>query len=790
MSIAQPNQRKAAAPSRETKAKEFSLSPSIVRIRFLLGVPPRGIIHSPQRIVFRDAVTGESRELGLEEPSPPLPSQYVAGNQGISTSELEDRSRLLMPQNLSDLQLVTNPSLYPWCVNVILGITAGNGEFLQASGVLIDPRCVLTAAHVVYDHDHGGYAQSILVIPAYDGGNFVYGSANMVGQSLRSEWTTNRDFKYDFAILYLDRAVGAITGRHGYGYNGNNSFYGSGNTFYVPGYPAEGGYPGDRMYYSQGYYDGIESDFLIFDRCSYGGQSGSGSHVLQGSNRIVHAIHSAVRGACPTLGQTMHVRITSEKFQTISTAIAYITPSSPDLLPLFVEVSPATVDAGTQLSSLSYLIHNYSSVGWTGTVTAKVYLSTDATITASDRLIQTSQWALSLRAKGISSCSPQPPMIPSNIAGNFYVGVLLDISDANIGNNATTLSDLGFITVLAQPSITVTAPVAGATWTVGTTQTVTVPNNPSTTCRVKVESVLNTSVFGLNAGNFTIRGEEQAAFTEDFNDGDYTTNPTWGIYDYPGCGQSGILAVENGSLKLSRSGSTGCFGEAYIYCTLDIPIHDRTRIGFDTKVSYRSLDCGGSSGWGEMPAWVSLRLRLASGDVVTLRFAYCYGSTSSADYSDATTIQHGYVVQQNVWQQNQSFRIQDAWLSASAIIEVRVGGSGHDLESWFDNLAISEPVTSVERLTRTKPTGYSLKQNYPNPINPTTTLESALPREEFVNLKILNLLGQEITTVVSQDLWPGVYSAQWDASKLTSGVYFYRLVAGPFVETKKMLLLR
>jgi photosystem II stability/assembly factor-like uncharacterized protein len=100
-------------------------------------------------------------------------------------------------------------------------------------------------------------------------------------------------------------------------------------------------------------------------------------------------------------------------------------------------------------------------------------------------------------------------------------------------------------------------------------------------------------------------------------------------------------------------------------------------------------------------------------------------------------------------------------------------------------------VTSVlEDDSPTLPTRFELHQNYPNPFNPTTIIKFSLPRAGFVTLKVLNLLGEEVATLVSQESGPGVFRAQWNAPGFASGVYFYRLQAGSFLETKKLILLR
>ncbi len=88
------------------------------------------------------------------------------------------------------------------------------------------------------------------------------------------------------------------------------------------------------------------------------------------------------------------------------------------------------------------------------------------------------------------------------------------------------------------------------------------------------------------------------------------------------------------------------------------------------------------------------------------------------------------------------------------------------------------------------PKEFALSQNYPNPFNPTTTISFALPSRSFVSLKVFDLLGREVSTLVSGEMQGGSYARQWNAANIASGVYFYRLQAGTFAETKKLLLLK
>ncbi|MBM4166346.1 MAG: T9SS type A sorting domain-containing protein [Ignavibacteria bacterium] len=89
---------------------------------------------------------------------------------------------------------------------------------------------------------------------------------------------------------------------------------------------------------------------------------------------------------------------------------------------------------------------------------------------------------------------------------------------------------------------------------------------------------------------------------------------------------------------------------------------------------------------------------------------------------------------------------------------------------------------------KNSPLQFSLSQNYPNPFNPVTHFQFSLAKEEFVSLKIYNLIGEDIATLLSKELPAGTYSVEWNAEKFSNGMYFYRLQAGKFVDAKKLLL--
>ncbi len=107
-------------------------------------------------------------------------------------------------------------------------------------------------------------------------------------------------------------------------------------------------------------------------------------------------------------------------------------------------------------------------------------------------------------------------------------------------------------------------------------------------------------------------------------------------------------------------------------------------------------------------------------------------------------------------------------------------------------LAYNPSLTSVDEDLNTLiiPTVYELEQNYPNPFNPNTTIRYQIPQDGFVTLKIYDILGSEIATLVNEEKTAGRYEVNFNASSLSSGVYIYKIQSGSFINSKKMLLLK
>ena len=113
-----------------------------------------------------------------------------------------------------------------------------------------------------------------------------------------------------------------------------------------------------------------------------------------------------------------------------------------------------------------------------------------------------------------------------------------------------------------------------------------------------------------------------------------------------------------------------------------------------------------------------------------------------------------------------------------------VGTTGRIIKTTNGGLTIIEPIGNEV------PADFSLKQNYPNPFNPTTNIEFQIADFSYVNLIVYDAIGRVVETLVNGELKPGIYKADWNATDFPGGVYFYKLSAAEFTQTKKMILIK
>jgi plastocyanin len=194
--------------------------------------------------------------------------------------------------------------------------------------------------------------------------------------------------------------------------------------------------------------------------------------------------------------------------------------------------------------------------------------------------------------------------------------------------------------------------------------------------------------------------------------------------------------------------------------------------------------------------------------------------SASASYANTTTIQvGGFSFTPNAVTVSVGDTVKFMWISgihtttsvslpANAIAWSSPMDSGHTSFSYKVSVAgqynfqcnfhflmgmtgtITANPTGIKPVSGSVPDKFELKQNYPNPFNPVTTIKFDISKNAVVKLRIFDLKGVEVATLVKQELQPGSYSVEWDASNYASGVYYYRLEVPGFSESKKLMLLK
>ena len=115
--------------------------------------------------------------------------------------------------------------------------------------------------------------------------------------------------------------------------------------------------------------------------------------------------------------------------------------------------------------------------------------------------------------------------------------------------------------------------------------------------------------------------------------------------------------------------------------------------------------------------------------------------------------------------------------------------AGHKSPLVWDSVSVNITLTGVSE-NQNHPLEYKLYSNYPNPFNPSTTIRYSIPEASFTSIKIYDVIGNEVSSLVNENKPAGLYDVQFNASDLSSGIYFYTIQAGSFKETKKMILLK
>ena len=136
----------------------------------------------------------------------------------------------------------------------------------------------------------------------------------------------------------------------------------------------------------------------------------------------------------------------------------------------------------------------------------------------------------------------------------------------------------------------------------------------------------------------------------------------------------------------------------------------------------------------------------------------------------------------------------ESGLSEKALFTFTTEGSANSDEEGTITFNISTTTgQSWQKIIKVQPVlpdKFELLQNYPNPFNPATSIKFSLPKDNFVTLKVFNILGEIVKLLVNEEQKAGIHNVEFDASNLSSGVYFYKLEAGNFTSIKKMMFIK
>ncbi len=157
-----------------------------------------------------------------------------------------------------------------------------------------------------------------------------------------------------------------------------------------------------------------------------------------------------------------------------------------------------------------------------------------------------------------------------------------------------------------------------------------------------------------------------------------------------------------------------------------------------------------------------------------------------------TNLHSQYTVQQGVFTGGSATAVSDACRLAGSAGQTAAGVAGSSAHTvragfWYQTAGL---LTGVEHMTEEVPKEFRLEQNYPNPFNPNTTIRIALPKASHVTLRLYDILGREVMTLVNANWEPGVHKVTLDARTLPAGVYFYRAVTEETSRTRKLTIIK
>ena len=184
---------------------------------------------------------------------------------------------------------------------------------------------------------------------------------------------------------------------------------------------------------------------------------------------------------------------------------------------------------------------------------------------------------------------------------------------------------------------------------------------------------------------------------------------------------------------------------------------------------------------------------MISADAVTLQWTtvnevnnYAFYVQRSADAKTFTTLPGSFQAGHGTTIEHHDYSYTDA-TAAGKRYYYRLQQIDRDGTTTYSEAKKAEGTTDVKEQ---EPGEFALQQNYPNPFNPSTKIQFSIVNRQLTIVKVFDVLGRELATLVNEVKEPGTYTVQFNASSLASGVYFYRLSAGPYVECRKMIVMK
>jgi V8-like Glu-specific endopeptidase len=359
----------------------------------------------------------------------------------------------LSSESRSDLIEVTSPQMWPFSPTVKIFSHWPAGTTTTCSGMMVEAKYVLTAAHCIYSHapenclegESACWVDDIEAIPSYQDGDQPFGESGYQTILTWKDWTISQDTNFDLAAIQLRYPIGASIGWLGVGFNNDDSYF-TNNVLSSSSYPEDPPYDGERMYVWNGMVDdAVSSDEILY--LNHDSDSGQMGGTLNGENGVAYGVYSL--DIADT--QTGVTRITYAKFDSIRTFIQEGQPKSDlDLTAFDVQAKPKWNFPGHKLTDVNVFIQNYSTTDIPfGCYQIDIYLSPDNLISESDTLLNSFTYESAFGPnQGVRVAVPPETelWLPNVIhgsepnGGTFYVGVIVQSLDGEV-NTENNRSD-------------------------------------------------------------------------------------------------------------------------------------------------------------------------------------------------------------------------------------------------------------------------------------------------------------------------------------------------------------